>query len=66
MVCIFLFMCPKLASFFQKDSNSILKFYFGLFLKVLRLKSWFKFDYLKSNSKFPDLKILQKVYLKLS
>jgi hypothetical protein len=43
-----------------------LKSYFGLFLKVLHLKPWFKFDYLKSNSKFPNLKILQEVYLKLS
>jgi hypothetical protein len=57
---------PYVGFIFQKDSNSILKSYFGLFLKVLRVNPWFKFDYLKSNSKFLDLKILQKVYLKLS
>jgi hypothetical protein len=66
MACIFLFLNPRLASFYKKFKFHFEIIFWFIFLKDLHLKPWFKFDYLKSNSKFPDLKILQKVYLKLS
>jgi hypothetical protein len=45
MACIFLFLSPMLVLFFK------IKFHFEIpfqiIFKVIRLKSWIKFDYLK-------------------
>jgi hypothetical protein len=55
MACIFLFLSPRLVSFFEKIQ---ILFWFILF--ILRLKPWFKFEYFNQFSKVSYLKSLQK------
>jgi hypothetical protein len=61
MACIFLFLSPRLFSLFEKIWMSLWIF-FWIVLKALRLKPWFKFEYLNQFPKVPDLKSIQKVY----
>jgi hypothetical protein len=61
MTCIFLFLSPRLVSF-KKGFKFYFEISFRIILKVFRLKSWFKFDYLKQ---FPESSRVEKSSKKL-
>jgi hypothetical protein len=64
MACIFLFLIPRLDSFFEKIQILFLNPISVYF--ILHLKTWFKFEYWNQFSKVLDLTSLQKVYFKFS
>jgi hypothetical protein len=56
MACIFLYLSPRLVSFFSKRFKFYFKILFQFILFILCLKPWLKFEYLNQFSKVQDLK----------